>query len=60
MGDNPKGDLIIIGGHEDKQGDRAILTEVARRAKRGRARELRDGDLVLGLDQLGQAVGQHV
>jgi cyanophycinase len=31
----PHGDLIIIGGHEDKQGDRVILTEVARRARRG-------------------------
>jgi cyanophycinase len=27
------GALIIIGGHEDKQGDRSILTEVARRAR---------------------------
>jgi cyanophycinase len=27
------GALIIIGGHEDKQGDRAILTEVARRVR---------------------------
>jgi cyanophycinase len=36
MVDKPRGDLIIIGGHEDKAGDRAILTEVAQRAKRGR------------------------
>lgn len=36
MSTKPKGCLIIIGGHEDKQGNREILTEVARRAKRGR------------------------
>lgn len=36
MSTKPKGCLIIIGGHEDKQGEREILTEVARRAKRGR------------------------
>ena len=35
MEEKTKGDLIVIGGHEDKQGDREILTEVARRAKRG-------------------------
>jgi cyanophycinase len=35
MGNRPKGSLIIIGGHEDKNGDREILEEVARRAKRG-------------------------
>lgn len=35
MEEKTKGDLIIIGGHEDKQGDREILTEVARRAKGG-------------------------
>lgn len=28
-----RGTLIIIGGHEEKQGDRAILTEVARHAR---------------------------
>ena len=26
MEEKTKGDLIIIGGHEDKQGDREILT----------------------------------
>jgi len=36
MQGKPRGNLIIIGGHEDKQGDRAILAEVARRARRGR------------------------
>jgi cyanophycinase len=36
MGDNPKGDLIIIGGHEDKDGKCVILNEVARRAHDGR------------------------
>ncbi len=38
MRTKPKGTLIIIGGHEDKEGDREILTEVARRAdgKNGR------------------------
>jgi cyanophycinase len=30
------GALIIIGGHEDKQGDRTILSEVARRLAGGR------------------------
>jgi len=30
------GPLIIIGGHEDKEGDRVILKEVARRLKGGR------------------------
>jgi cyanophycinase len=29
-----KGDLIIIGGHEDKNGDEAILKEVSKRARR--------------------------
>lgn len=33
MSSNKKGNLIIIGGHEDKQGDKQILTEVARRAR---------------------------
>lgn len=33
MSDTPKGSLIIIGGHEDKAGDRDILHEVARRAR---------------------------
>jgi cyanophycinase len=36
MSNKPKGYLIIIGGHEDKQGDRLILSEVARHAKGGR------------------------
>ncbi len=31
----PKGTLIIIGGHEDKQGDAVILQEVAGRIKNG-------------------------
>jgi cyanophycinase len=31
----PKGTLIIIGGHEDKEGDCAILTDVARRVGDG-------------------------
>lgn len=30
------GTLIIIGGHEDKEGDRTILKEVARRVGKGR------------------------
>jgi cyanophycinase len=33
MENQPKGSLIVIGGHEDKNGDREILKEVARRAK---------------------------
>ena len=33
MAEKTRGDLIIIGGHEDKRGGRTILTEVARRAK---------------------------
>lgn len=36
MSTKPKGSLIVIGGHEDKQGGCEILSEVARRAKRGR------------------------
>jgi cyanophycinase len=32
MSNHPKGRLIIIGGHEDKQGDREILKAVAQRA----------------------------
>ena len=36
MGDKPKGELIIIGGHEDKEGKSVILNEVARRAEGGR------------------------
>jgi len=37
MGDTPKGSLIIIGGHEAKTGEQAILHEVAARAgKSGR------------------------
>jgi cyanophycinase len=31
-----KGPLIVIGGHEDKEGDRAILKEVADRVKDGK------------------------
>lgn len=38
MSDQPKGTLIIIGGHEDKKGDRDILKEVARRAKQDSGR----------------------
>lgn len=38
MGNQPKGTLIIIGGHEDKVGDREILKEVARRAKQDSGR----------------------
>jgi cyanophycinase len=33
MSSNKKGNLIIIGGHEDKRGDKEILAEVARRAR---------------------------
>lgn len=36
MANTIKGTLIIIGGHEEKEGDREILTEVARHAKGGR------------------------
>jgi len=32
----PKGSLIIIGGHENKDGDASILTEVSKRANRGK------------------------
>jgi cyanophycinase len=38
MPDKPKGTLIIIGGHEDKEGDREILQEVARRAQQDSGR----------------------
>lgn len=36
MSDNPKGTLIIIGGHEAKDGDHPILSEVASFAKKGK------------------------
>lgn len=32
MSSTPKGHLIIIGGHEDKEGDEDILKLVAQRA----------------------------
>src|SRR4051794_34491711 len=32
MSTKPKGRLIVIGGHEDKQGERTILKAVAHRA----------------------------
>src|SRR4051812_18859588 len=32
MSNHPKGRLIIIGGHEEKQGERTILKAVAQRA----------------------------
>jgi cyanophycinase len=38
MSDRPKGSLIIIGGHEDKAGDREILKEVVQRARKGSGR----------------------
>jgi cyanophycinase len=31
-----RGSLVVIGGHEDKQGEKVILRELARRAGRGR------------------------
>jgi cyanophycinase len=34
----PKGTLIIIGGHEEKEGDQAILSEVASHARKGKGR----------------------
>jgi len=38
MSRQPKGDLIIIGGHEDKEGEQVILKEVAKRVtRRGRS-----------------------
>lgn len=36
MSRTSKGTLIIIGGHEDKEGDRAVLCEISRRVKRSR------------------------
>jgi cyanophycinase len=36
MRNRARGSLIIIGGHEDKSGERIILTEVSRRARGGR------------------------
>src|SRR4051794_27639713 len=33
-----QGELIIIGGHEDKKGEKVILREVAERAKKGNSR----------------------
>jgi cyanophycinase len=43
MQSHPKGTLIIIGGHEDKDGDRPILTYVAEQARRTN----RNGRLVI-------------
>jgi cyanophycinase len=34
----PKGTLIIIGGHEEKEGDEVILKEVSKRAQKGSKR----------------------
>src|SRR4051812_14946434 len=34
--DRPRGTLIIIGGHEDKEGKRDILGEVARHVRGGK------------------------
>jgi cyanophycinase len=36
VADRPRGTLIIIGGHEDKEGDRDILREVARHVHGGK------------------------
>jgi cyanophycinase len=38
MSKKAKGHLIIIGGHEDKEGDRVILQEVCRKASDGKGR----------------------
>ncbi len=38
MAAKPKGTLIIIGGHEDKEGDRVILGEVAQRTHQDHGR----------------------
>ena len=38
MSKKAKGHLIIIGGHEDKDGDRAILQEVCQKASGGKGR----------------------
>src|SRR3954447_19754976 len=38
MSKKTKGHLIIIGGHEDKEGDRLILQEVCRKASNGKGR----------------------
>ena len=38
MGKKPKGNLIIIGGAEDKEGDMPILKEVAERARSKKSR----------------------
>ena len=36
MADHRRGSLIIIGGHEDKEGERVILREVARKIGDGK------------------------
>ncbi len=38
MSNKPKGRLIIIGGHEEKQGEQTILKAVAQRARSDRSR----------------------
>ena len=38
MSQQPKGSLIIIGGHEEKQGDCAILNEVVKRVNKGKGK----------------------
>lgn len=38
MSQQPKGNLIIIGGHEEKQGDCEILTEVVKQLHKGRGK----------------------
>jgi cyanophycinase len=38
MSHQPKGSLIIIGGHEEKQGDCAILTEVVKQLHKGKGK----------------------
>ncbi len=38
MSKKAKGHLIIIGGHEDKEGERVILQEVCRKASNGKGR----------------------
>jgi cyanophycinase len=55
MSNQPKGRLIIIGGHEDKEGERTILKAVAHRARGDNGRLV----IVTVATQLPEEVGRE-
>lgn len=55
MASKARGDLIVIGGHEPKEGDRAILKEVSRRAIEGTGRLI----IVTAATRLPEEVGEE-